>query len=60
MTDKRFTEEIIYESKWSMPTTKKNPYNILLKKNYIKKTCKGVFSVEGDLLKLKEYLDKSL
>lgn len=60
MTDKRFTEEIIYESKWSMPTLKKNPYNILLKKNYIKKTCKGVFSVEGDLLKLKEYLDKSL
>ncbi len=59
-TDKRFTEEIIYESKWKMPNLKKDPYIILLKKNYIKKISNGVFSVEGDLLKLKEYLDKSL
>ena len=60
LTEGRSDEEVLYESKSKTKSLKKNPYNILLKKKYINKISNGVFSIEGDFLKLKRYLDTSL
>ena len=36
-TSERTFDEVIYESRFITPTLKKSPYNLLIKKQYIKK-----------------------
>lgn len=58
-TSERTFDEVIYESRFATPALKRSPYNLLIKKQYIKKILEGIFSIEGEFLKLKNYIDNT-
>ena len=53
----RTDDEILYEKNINIKNRKKDPFNEIIKKQYVKKISDGIYSLEGDLLILKKNLE---
>ena len=53
----RTNDEILYKKVVKFKKKTKDPFKEMLDKNYVRKISEGIYSIEGDLLLLKNYLE---